>query len=70
MLCEEVINAEYEYSNPSAYKQSVYESSLIRDIQINTFFNLRISSRFYKLLPLTNRSLFPSGSNGKLSFIL
>jgi hypothetical protein len=40
-----------EYSNPSVYEQSVYEFSLIRDSQINTFFNLQANFRLYELLP-------------------
>jgi hypothetical protein len=34
------------------------------------FFNFRANFRSYELLPLANRSLFPSGSNGKLIFVL
>jgi hypothetical protein len=60
-----------KYGNPSVYEQSVYEFSLIRYAQINTFFfNLRANFRLYELLPLANRSLLPSGSNGKLIFVL
>jgi hypothetical protein len=61
------------YSNPSVYEQSVYEFLLIRDAQINIylFFSSRANFRIYdELLPLANRSLFPSGSNGKLIFVL
>jgi hypothetical protein len=37
---------------------------------IPVFFNLRANFRLYELLPHANRSLFPSGSNGKLIFVL
>jgi hypothetical protein len=49
----------HKYSNPSVYEQSVY-----------LFFSLRANFRLCELLPLANRSLFPSGSNGKLIFVL
>jgi hypothetical protein len=59
-----------EYSNLSVYEQSVHEFSLVRDAQINTCFFFQFTSRLYELLPLSNRSLFPSASNGKLIFVL
>jgi hypothetical protein len=52
------------YCKPLVYEQSVYEFSLIKDAQINPFFLI------YEILPLTNRLLFPSGSNGELIFVL
>jgi hypothetical protein len=33
------------------------------------FFNLRANFPLYEVLPLANRSLFPSESNGKLIFV-
>jgi hypothetical protein len=45
----------------------------IRDAQINKkklLFNLRANFFKYELLPFANRSLFSSGSNGKLIFVL
>jgi hypothetical protein len=45
------------------------ESRQISSFQ-NFLFNLRANFGFYELLPLANRSLFPSGSNGKLIFAL
>jgi hypothetical protein len=60
-----------KYRNPSVYEQSVYEFSLVRDSQINTFFfNLRANFRVYELLPLANRSLFPAQTLEKLIFVL
>jgi hypothetical protein len=35
-----VVSFSFEYSNPSVYKQSVYEFSLVQDAQINTCFSI------------------------------
>jgi hypothetical protein len=60
-----------QYSNLSVYEQSVYEFSLIRDAQINTCFSIYepIFAYTSSFLAQTDR-LFPSGSNGKLIFVL
>jgi hypothetical protein len=68
-VCILPFNLGFKYSNPSVYEQSVHEFSLIRDAQINTCFSI-YEPIFYELLPLANRSLFPSGSNGKFIFVL
>jgi hypothetical protein len=57
------------YSNSSVYEQSVCEFSLTRDAQINTCFPI-YKPIFTEFLPLANRSLIPSGSIGKFTFVL
>jgi hypothetical protein len=43
---------------------------LYKKHKLITVFNLRADFRSYELLPLANRSVFPSGSNEKLILIL
>jgi ABC-type phosphate/phosphonate transport system permease subunit len=62
------------YSNPSVYKQSVYEFSLIRDAQIYTCFSIyepifTCMSSFLLQTDHCSQCLF-SGNNGKLIFVL
>jgi hypothetical protein len=56
-----------QYRNPSVFEQLVHAFSLIRDAQINTCFSIYEPIFAYtKLLPLANRSLFPTPLLGKL----
>jgi hypothetical protein len=66
---------ESDVQDPSVHEQAVYEFSLIRDAQINTFFFsiyepiLAHTSSFLSHTDRCSRRLF-SGSNGKLIFVL